>query len=185
LKPFETTSARADLILTCNQYDTKLAARNTSTFRRLQCLWLRGQQDLATDAIAQTVGLSVSHVRRVWSDYLRGGLAAAQGRPKGGRRHQNLTVTQEQALLAPLHQQAQAGDLVTVARIKRRYQARLGHAVPDSTVYRVLARHQWRQVQPRPKHPREDPRAHRAFEKTPGQSGRRGGWARREPWTLA
>ena len=154
-----------------------LAARNPSSFRRLQCLWLRAQQDLATEAIAQTVGLSVSHVRRVWSDYLRGGLAAAQGRPKGGRRHQHLTVAQEQALLAPLHHQAQAGELVTVAQIKQRYQGRVGHAVPDSTVYRVLARHQWRQVQPRPKHPKDNPQARRAFKKTSGQSGRRGGWA--------
>ena len=154
-----------------------LAAPNTSTFQRLQCLWLRAKQDLATEAIAQTVGLSLSHVRRVWSDYLRGGLPAAQGRPKGGRRHQHLSVAQEQALLAPLQQQAQAGELVTVAQIKQRYQTQVGRAVPASTVYRVLARHQWRRVQPRPKHPKDNPQARRAFKKTSGQSGRRSGWA--------
>jgi len=42
-----------------------LAAPNKSRFQRLQCLWLRAQQDLPTEAIDQTVGLSVSHVRRV------------------------------------------------------------------------------------------------------------------------
>jgi len=72
-----------------------LAAPGKSAFQRLQCLWLRARQDQSTEAIAQAVGLSVSHVRRVWSEYLRGGLAAGQGRPKGGRRHQNLTLTQE------------------------------------------------------------------------------------------
>ncbi len=154
-----------------------LAARNTSTFQRLQCLWLRAKQDLATESIAQTVGLSVSHVRRVWSEYLRGGLPAGQGRPKGGRRHQHLTVAQEQRLLAPLHRQAHAGALVTVAQLKQRYQARVGCAVADSTIYRVLARHQWRRVQPRPKHPKDNPLARRAFKKTPGPGGRRGGWA--------
>ena len=162
-----------------------LAARTTSTFQRLQCLWLRAKQKLATDAIAQTVGLSVSHVRRVWSDYLRGGLGAAQGRPKGGRHHQNLSVPQEQALLARHGQQAQAGALVTVANLQRRYQARVGHAVPASTVYRVLARHQWRQVQPRPKHPKDNPRARRAFKKTPDQSGRRRGWTPTAPTAAA
>jgi transposase len=154
-----------------------LAARNTSTFQRLQCLWLRAKEDLATEAIARTVGLSLSHVRRVWSDYLRGGLPAAQGRPKGGRRHQHLTVAQEQRLLAPLQQQAQAGALVTVAQIQQRYQAQVGQAVAASTVYRVLARHQWRRVQPRPKHPQDNPQARRAFKNTSGHSGRRGGWA--------
>lgn len=154
-----------------------LAARNKSSFQRLQCLWLRAHADQATESIAQTVGLSVSHVRRVWSDYLRGGLSAAQGRPKGGRRHQHLSAAQEQRLLAPLEQQAQAGALVTVAQIQQRYQARVGRAVPASTVYRVLARHRWRRVQPRPKHPKDNPHARRAFKKTSGQSGRRGGWA--------
>jgi transposase len=153
-----------------------LAAPNTSAFQRLQCLWLRAQQDQSTETIAQTVGLSISHVRRVWSDYLHGGLAAAQGRPKGGRRHQNLTLAEEKAVLAPLKKEAQTGRLVTAHGIKTRYETTVGHAVHDSTVYRLLARHQWRQVQPRPKHPRNNPRARAAFKKTPGQSDRRGGW---------
>lgn len=154
-----------------------LAATRTSIFQRLQCLWLRAAQDLDTEAIARTVGLSVSHVRRVWSDYLRGGLSAAQGRPKGGRRHQNLTGQQERALLQPLHRQAQAGQLISARGVKARYEARVGHAVPDSTVYRLLARHQWRRVSPRPKHSKDDPAARAAFKKTPSQSGRRGGWS--------
>ncbi|MGC9944438.1 MAG: winged helix-turn-helix domain-containing protein [Verrucomicrobiota bacterium] len=153
-----------------------LAAPNTSAFQRLQCLWLRAKEDLATEAIARMVGLSVSHVRRVWSDYLQGGLAAAQGRPKGGRRHHNLTVAQERSLLQPLHAQARAGQLVTASTLKIRYETRVGRAVPDSTVYRLLGRHQWRQIQPRPKHPKDNPQARAAFKKTPGQSGRRGGW---------
>ena len=61
--------------------------------------------------------------------------------------------------------------------IKTRYETRVGQAVPDSTVYRLLARHQWRQVQPRPKHPKDNPAARAAFKKTSDQSGRRRGWA--------
>ena len=75
-----------------------LAAATPSAFQRLQCLWLRAREDLSTKAIARITGFSVSHVRRVWSDYLRDGLAAAAGRPKGGRHHQNLTVPAEQAV---------------------------------------------------------------------------------------
>jgi transposase len=159
-----------------------LTASNKSTFQRLQCLWLRAKEDLSTEAIAQTVGLSVSHVRRVWSDYLRGGLTGARGRPKGGRRHQNLTVAQEQAALAPWRQEAQAGQLVTARGIKACYQTMVGRPVPDSTVYRLLARHQWRRVQPRPKHPKDNPRARAAFKKTPGQSGRSSRWTPPSPF---
>ncbi len=154
-----------------------LAAPGKSAFQRLQCLWLRASQDLSTEAIAQAVGLSVSHVRRVWSAYLRGGLAAAQGLPKGGRRHQNLTPAQERAVLRPWQQHAQRGRLITARQIKADYENRLGRAVPDSTVCRLLARHQWRRVVPRPKHPKDNPAARAAFKKTPGQSGRGGRWA--------
>jgi transposase len=154
----------------------RLAAPNKSRIQRLQCLWLRAQQGLSTEAITQTVGLSVSPVRRVWSDDLRGGLAGAQGRPKGGRRHQNLTVAQERALLAPWQPAAQRGRWVTARGIPVRYASRVGHSVPDSTVHRLLARHPWRQVLPRPKHPRDNPQARAAFKKTSGQSERgRGG----------
>jgi transposase len=154
-----------------------LAAPNKSAFQRLQCLWLRARQDLSTEAIAQAVGLSLSHVRRVWSEYLRGGLTAAQGRPKGGRRHQNLTLAQERKVLAPWQEQARQGSLVTARGIKVSYEKRLGRVVPDSTVCRLLARHQWRRVSPRPKHPKDNPAARAAFKKTSGQSGRSGGWA--------
>ena len=153
-----------------------LAAPNKSAFQRLQCLWLRAKQDLSTEAIAQAVGLSVSHVRRVWSEYLRGGLASGQGRPKGGRRHQNLTLAQERSLLSAWQRQARQGKLVTARRIKVHYERRLGRSVPDSTVCRLLARHQWRRVSPRPKHPKDNPAARAAFKKTPGQSGRGRGW---------
>ena len=154
-----------------------LAAPSKPVFQRLQCLWLRARQDLSTEAIAQAVGLSVSHVRRVWSEYLRGGLAAGQGRPKGGRHHQNLTLAQERAVLVPWQQRARRGSLVTARGIKVDYEKRLGRVVPDSTVCRLLARHQWRRVTPRPKHPKDNPAARAAFKKTSSQSGRGGGWA--------
>lgn len=158
-----------------------LEAPSKSAFQRLQCLWLRAKEGLDTEAIARTVGLSVSHVRRVWSDYLQDGLAGARGKPKGGRRRQNLTRPQETAVLDPLRAEAEAGRLVTVRSVQQRYEKRAGHAVPPSTVYRMLARHHWRRLQPRPKHPKDNPQARAAFKKTPGESGGRGGWAPQPP----
>ena len=107
-----------------------LAASGKSAFQRLQCLWLRASQDLSTEAIAQTVGLSVSHVRRVWPQYLRGGLAAGQGRPKGGRRHQNLTLAQERAVLVGWQEQARRERLIMARSIKVDYEKRLGARCP-------------------------------------------------------
>lgn len=78
-------------------------------------------------------------MRRVWSEYLRGGLVAAHGKPKGGRRHAHLSVAQERAVLRPLEQQAHTGRVVTARRIKTRYEDRVGHGMPDATIYRLLA----------------------------------------------
>jgi transposase len=151
-------------------------ARNRSTFQRLQCLWLRARQEWPTAQIAEIVGFSESHVRRVWSEYLRGGLEAAKGRPKGGRRHQNLTVEQERSFLKPFLGQAAQGRALTARNIQRAYEERVGKPVPDSTVCRLLARQGWRRVQPRPKHPKRNKKAQAAFKKTPAADSGRGGF---------
>ena len=148
-----------------------LTAPSKSVFQRLQCLWLRTREDLSTAAIAQAAGLSVSHVRRIWSDYLQRGLAAAKGQRRGGHARRNLTALQERAVLAPLKKIAQAGQPVAAREIQVRYESLLGRPVPPVTVYRLLARHQWRRVR------LGSHRQSRMMAETcPGQPFRRGGW---------
>lgn len=149
------------------------SALNRSSFQRLQCLGLRATQDVSTEQIADMVGLSVSHVRRVWSDYLRGGLAAGQGRPRGGRHREHLTASQERALLAPFQKLARDGRALTARSIQQAYEQRVGQSVPDSTVCRMLARQGWRKIQPRPKHPRRSKSAQTRFKKKISATGAR------------
>ena len=54
----------------------------------------------------------------------------------------------------------------TVAEIQQAYQEQLGKEVAPSTVYRLLDRHGWRKVVPRPRHPKADVAAQAAFKKT-------------------
>jgi transposase len=146
-------------------------AKNRSSFQRLQCLWLRAKEAWTTVRIAQVVGLSISHIRRIWSDYLRGGLKAGAGRPKGGRQHEHLSLQEERAFLAAFEKEARAGPCLTARAIKPAYEQQVGKAVPDSTVCRLLARHQWRRIQPRPKHPRRSLRAQTLFKKNASTAG--------------
>jgi hypothetical protein len=62
----------------------------------------------------------------------------------GGSGQTICAVEQERSLLHPLREEARTGRLVTARSLKIRYETRVGHVVPDSTVYRLLARHQWR-----------------------------------------
>jgi len=85
---------------------------------------------------------------------------------KGGRRHQYLTLEPEQDFLAPFFDQARAGTIATAAQVKQAFEARVGTEVDESTIRRLLDRHGWRKLVPRPVHPKADPAEQAAFKKT-------------------
>jgi transposase len=117
-------------------------------------------------SIALHTGVSVATVRLVISTYNRLGPTALETPGKGGRRHAYLTIAQEQAFLAPFFDRATRGEIVTTTEIQQALEAHLGHVVHQSSVYRLLERHHWRKLVPRPSHPQADPDAQAAFKKT-------------------
>ena len=46
------------------------------------------------------------------------------------------------------------------------FEARIGHEVEESTIYRLLDRHGWRKLLPRPKHPKGSQEEQDSFKKT-------------------
>jgi transposase len=78
-----------------------------------------------------------------------------------------LTVEEEARLLQGFFPGAEEGRLLEVSRVKQAYEQAVGRAVPKSTVYRMLARHGWRKLAPRPRHPQADATRQQAFKKTP------------------
>lgn len=63
-------------------------------------------------------------------------------------------------------QRATDGGMLTVSELQQAYRERVGKEVARSTVYRLLQRHGWRKVVPRPRHPKADVAAQGAFKKT-------------------
>jgi transposase len=115
--------------------------------------------------IARHCGVSKATVHAVISRYNRFGVAAIETPGKGGRRRQYLTLEEEKAFLVPFFAQAECGQIATVGQIWRAYAQRIGHEVDDSTIYRLLHRHSWRKMMPRPKHPKADPQCQAQFKK--------------------
>jgi transposase len=142
-------------------------ACNKADFQRVQCLWLRGALRLNANQVAQALGWRPTSVRRLQAQYLRQGETLWQRPGRGGRRHQNLTPPEEARLLAGFLGRAERGGLLEVSRVQQAYEQSVGHAVPKSTVYRMLARHGWRKLAPRPCHPQADAARQQAFKKTP------------------
>jgi transposase len=110
--------------------------------------------------------LQAPSVRRIHSQFFKGGINALKGVGRGGRHRENLSIEQEQLLLKRFFTRAQQGGILEVSEVKRAYEKKVGHIVPKSTVYRMLARHGWRKVVPRPRHPKTDEAAQSAFKKT-------------------
>ncbi len=115
------------------------------------------------EEIALHTGVSATTVHRVISTYNRQGPAAMETPGKEGRRHQYLTLLEEKEFLSPFFAQAESGEIATMAQIQRSYEAQVGHEVDDSTIYRLLHRHGWRKLMPRPRHPNADPQAQEQF----------------------
>src|SRR5690349_11577578 len=121
----------------------------------------RKAEDIATHC-----GVSKATVHQVISSYNRLGVAAVETVGKGGRHQDYLSLQQEREFLAPFFAQAERGELVTVGEIQRAFEARVGQQVADSTIYRLLDRHGWRKLLPRPRHPRASREAQEQFKKT-------------------
>jgi len=147
--------------------------KTKADFRRVQCVWLRASLGLSNQEIAMAVGWSPNTVRAWHSRYLRHGEDVLVGAGRGGRRHSYLRPDEEEVFLEGFLAQAERGGILVVGEIKAAYERRVGHTVPKSTVYRMLGRHGWRKIAPRPRHPKGDPSAQEAFKKNSPRSSRR------------
>ena len=118
------------------------------------------------EEIARDTGVSVTTVRRVISTYNRLGLAALETPGKGGRRHEYMSLEQERSFLQPFFARAAQGEIATAEEIQQAFEAEVKHAVHSSSIYRLLDRHGWRKLVPRPHHPQANPEAQAVFKKT-------------------
>ncbi|MDM0117815.1 winged helix-turn-helix domain-containing protein [Variovorax sp. J22R133] len=141
-------------------------ASTHAEYQRIQCVLIRATLGSSAAQIAELLGWSTATVHVMHSRWSKEGDAIFDLRGRGGRHHQHLTPEQELQLLAPFVQRAEAGGMLTVAEIQQAYQEQLGKEVAPSTVYRLLDRHGWRKVVPRPRHPKTDVAAQAAFKKT-------------------
>jgi transposase len=131
---------------------------------RIQMVLLR-ESGMTQPAIAAAMGMSLSTVNRAHMAYDQGGIEALKPKPNGGRKHENMTLAEEKALLARFAKRAGAGEMLNIHDLKAAYEKAIGHATSESTVYNLLHRHGWRKLMPRPFHPKRDLSAQDAFKK--------------------
>lgn len=124
-------------------------------FQRFLCIWLRMEQGLSTAEIAKILGWHVNTVRYTQVDFIKHGTPALVEGKRGGRRRQLMTIDEEVKFLDLFAQKAKEGSILVVNEIKEALEKRLGRLVHKTTVYRMLHRHDWRKISPRPVHPKQ------------------------------
>jgi transposase len=113
---------------------------------------------------ASVLCVSTATVTRLQAEIRNQGLRKDK-RSWGGRRRQTMILEEEETFLSPWIEQAKVGGVLTVPPLHRALEERIGHPVSPSTMYRILARHGWRKVQPDTYHPQADPQAQDDFKK--------------------
>lgn len=159
-KPFPSnTVARMTVLLS--------STRSINEYRRFQSVYLRAKYGYSASQIAEMVGLKLQTVKNIHAAYLKEGEAALKlsGHKGGGRKHSYLTVEEEKAFIASFEEHAKAGEILEIGKIHVALQQKLGEEIPRSTTYRMLHRHGWRKVAPRPTHPKGRESVREAFKK--------------------
>src|SRR4051794_34863519 len=96
------------------------------------------------------------------------GIGVLEQPGRGGRHRAHLTRAEEEALLAGFCFAVGQGGVVEAGPLRVAYEKQVEHPVAKSTLYRLLARHGWRKLVPRPYHPEASAKTQKAFKKSSG-----------------
>jgi transposase len=126
--------------------------KNKTVDKRLEALLLRASGKKRA-AVSEKTGFCKQYITDLTANYQQNGLGAIVGNHyKGNRR--NMSFAQEAAFLASFEEQSEKGQLIEVSEILAAYEEKVGHTIGGSQIYYVLARHGFRKVMPRSKHPK-------------------------------
>ncbi len=142
-------------------------AKTADQLRAAQAVILPGILGLRDRACAELLGRSRGTIVRMRSEFRRQHFRKEPAsRNWGGRRYSYMNMAQERQFLSRYFDQASHGGVLTVSEIKRAFEVLAGHKVAKTTIYRMLDRHGWRKIIPRPRHPKSNVKAQKGFKKT-------------------
>ena len=143
---------------------------NKVEVKRILAVKAKAELGLSNEAIGRLLNYSEYTVRDIVGIYNRHGLSGLKlQRVRGGRRRENMSIADEKELLKGFSESADTGKIATVTKIKEAYEEKIGKKVHISTISRLLRRHGWRKILPRPYHPKKNVEVQKVFKKTSDQ----------------
>jgi len=129
----------------------KKKVKDVKAYKRLQALYMRGLGK-SNKEISELTGFSVQYITDLVRKYMEHGLdAILTDKRTSNNRH--MSFDDEGAFLEQFVDLAEAGQIVTAEKIQQKFHEAAGKECDSSTIYRLLKRHGWRKVKPRPQHP--------------------------------
>ncbi|MDS4734614.1 IS630 family transposase [Streptococcus pneumoniae] len=129
-------------------------SRTAKYHKRLQIVLFR----LMGKSYKEIIELLDCNQTTIWRNvkkYEEFGLDSLLQETRGGRNHAYMTVEQEKVFLARHLKATEAGEFVTIDALFQAYKKELGRSYTRDAFYQLLKRHGWRNITPRPEHPRK------------------------------
>lgn len=147
-KQYKITSEQAEELVSVLK-DKSLAKYHL----RVQAVFLRSQKKTLKE-IAEITGYSSNYISLLSKKYQEKGLESliTDQRTSNNRL---MTEEEETVFLSQFIKQAEQGEIITVKEMHVKYQEVVGKETSSWGFYRLLKRHNWRKLMPRPRHPKK------------------------------
>lgn len=131
--------------------ETRKAVKNKDIDKRLYAVQLRGE-GMKNAEIADKLDTSPVVVSQWVGRFKKEGISGLMEHRKGGN-NRLMSYEEEEKFLQQFYDDAVQGTVVTLREIKAAYEEKTGHKLGSfSQIYKLLHRHNWRKIKPRPKH---------------------------------
>jgi len=129
----------------------KWKATDPKGYRRLLALHMRGL-GIRRKQISESLGISEQHITNLVAKYKKHGMDSIL-QDKRTSNNRRMSFEQESEFLEQFVELAEAGQVITIEGILRKFEEVTGKESGTTTIYSLLKRHGWRKVKPRPRHP--------------------------------
>ena len=120
-------------------------------YRRLLALHMRGL-GISRKQISESLGFSEQHITNLVAKYKKEGIDSIL-QDKRTSNNRRMSLEKESEFLEQFVELAEAGQIITIEGILRKFEEATGKESGTTTIYSLLKRHGWRKVKPRPRHP--------------------------------
>lgn len=140
-------------------------AADRDSYQKRLAIWLTFIGPFHAHEVAGMLGVSTQAIWLWLGQYNKHGPSALDRQGRGGRRWAFLSFEEEEILLQPFRRRAAQGEIVTAKAMWPEISQTIGREVSLAFVYKLLHRHGWRKLGPRPRHVKSNPEVQDDFKK--------------------